>query len=175
MDHQVIALKDFLVGRPAGHSPAIVVFQLSVGGQDVGVLFAMLLNFLCFLPGMEFKIAQASLEFLLMEYLCIRTVRCHRPLKTVLSQAVPADTGKEGDDLGDFLQHTIRGVIGLFIPHPVHEIHNDLPVRFGARNGFHNLSYSLNAPFPVRKGSALFEEGSPGKDNVRMFGGFGHK
>ncbi len=102
--------------------------------------------------------ARSSLEGLCMEYPGVGPVFLHGPLLTVVAQLIPSNTFKERHNSGYLLQYYVSGISLLRVPHPVHHIHHNLPVRLCPFKRLHNLLNLLYPSLTVGESALLFKE-----------------
>lgn len=149
--------------------------EFPIGGEDIGILDPVFLDFIGFLKGDEGELAFSALEFLGMEDVGAGATRLQRPLFAIVAEIVPCNAGEKGHDAGDFLQHAVGAVVGLGITHAIHDVDDDLAVGSGTLQGLADLAHPLYPPFPVGEGTILFEGAGTGEYHRGHSGGFGHE
>ena len=94
-----------------------------------------------------------------MQYLCVFTPFCYRPLLAITSQFIPFYAFKERHYLCYLFQHPFRVINSrLLIAHQVHDIHHNLAIAFGAFNRLYHCIYPLYPSFPIGKCSAFLQK-----------------
>lgn len=149
--------------------------EFPIGGEDIGILDPVFLDFIGFLKGDEGEFAFSALEFPGVEDVGAGATRLQRPLFAVVAEIVPCNAGEKGHDAGDFLQHAVGAVIGLGITHAIHDVDDDLAVGSGALQGLADLAHPLYPPFPIGEGAVLFEGAGTGEYHRGHSGGFGQE
>ena len=66
IDHQVIVFQYFGITRASRHSPAVIMLQLPVGGNDLRVFFSVLNDLFRFFKTVVYKFTKAPFEWINM-------------------------------------------------------------------------------------------------------------